>query len=120
MELIRGLVLPSRPDLPPMVMGFPVKSSGNLELRALYQVIDCELVEPIYPVDVGLAPCVMFGDEMGRYREDARPNMAATRLFGFPYSIVGTVVVFGDDPALGVSRDIDDSIVNHPILRRMQ
>ena len=117
MTLIRGLVLPTRPDLRPMVMGFPTKSSGNLNLEALYLVIGCELVEPIYPANEELAPCVMFGDEMGRYREDARTNMRATRLFSFPYPIVGTVVVFGDNPELGVSRDIDDSIINHPTLK---
>lgn len=115
--LIRGLVIPERSDLEPFVMGFPTKDGDNLNLQALYQVIGCELVEPIYPVNPVLSACVMYGDEMGRYREGAMNNPRATHLFNFPYYIVGTVVVFGDDPRLGKSLDVSDDIVNHPTMK---
>jgi len=110
MQLTNGLFIPAVSWLPACVLGFPTKSSGSLQVAALYGVIGCNLVESIYPAIDLPDQCVMFGDEDARNREHVVNNDRATRLFGFPYPIVGNVVVFGDSPA-AISRDVPDSII---------
>jgi hypothetical protein len=110
MQLTNGLFIPAVSWLPASVLGFPTKPSGSLQLASLYSVIGCGFVESIYPVVDLPDQCVMFGDEDARNREHVVNNDRATRLFGYPYPIVGNVVVFGDSPA-AISRDVPDSII---------
>lgn len=82
----------------------------------------CRLVEIIDPVyenrDIPhLDSHVLAADEEGRYVEGQMKNIRATELSGYPYYLVGDMLLFGDSDS-GDSRKLVD--YDHRILQHLQ
>jgi hypothetical protein len=120
---IDGMIIPAHPWDSVRIAPFPLTDRGTLHLDFLRTVIDCQFVEAIYPawsdreenmMMQGFGHrFVMWGDEEARYRQPFI-NDRATMFFGYPYPIVGTVVLFGDqDTCISVPESLPDFILEH-------
>lgn len=90
----------------------PIAVGNWTSLERKYHILDCDLIEYIYPIRVHpflrwagdehlvttqYQSWVMIGDEEGRLRDVPTPNYRATQLFGYPYSICGDVLLLCED-----------------------
>lgn len=90
----------------------PIAVGNWVTLERKYQILNCDLIEYIYPMKVHpylrwagdehfettqYQSWVMIGDEEARLRYDPIPNYRATQLFGYPYPICGDVLLLCED-----------------------
>ena len=119
MGLINGLVIPANLDEDMYLRTFVTKFNDDSEhneiaFRALRHVIGCQTIE-VLPVQ---EQCLLkrsfrdysaFGDEEGRFGKYV-VNHRATMIIGFPYDLVGTIVVIRYKPDQG-----DSSMYRHEL-----
>lgn len=106
----RGLFIPANP--------FENVRYVTLPYDLFRQVLDCRLLEYIYPqmkhevLDDG-RNYIMIGDEEARLCEPHALNPRATWLFGYTYPLAGDMMLFED-----TGEDIDS--LHEPVLVRLR
>lgn len=108
----------------PANMWLPVKEVDvdTHTFEGIRYELACRMVEIIYPVLEGntvphLEGHVLAADEEGRAVDDAVNNIRATRLFNYPYVLVGDMLLFGDTE-VDYERKLAD--YDHRILTHLQ
>lgn len=113
-----GLVIPANIWQGCTVREFARTVDGDVELDPVRAAIGAEWIEAIYPHELPSywpqewGSPLFYGDENARLVPEPRANSRATALFGFPYLIVGDVVLF-IDAGNGVTGGVAPAMLEH-------
>lgn len=123
---ITGLFIPANPFRAATLGQYPLDADEDCpQFEPIRQQIGCHWIEIIYsavadskeynfagvPTFVDRGELVALGDEEARNQPYCVSNGRATSLLGYPYPIVGDVVLFAIDPETGCIESLPSDLL---------
>jgi hypothetical protein len=91
-EEINGAIITTKTEVSP-------KNGISFHLPELYKMLDCSMIEVVYPQNPKYSGKILIIDEEGKLT-DKSLNLEATRIFGADYDVIVGSALLCDDSQL--------------------